>query len=300
VLRDFPENVDDDSLLMPMNRALNSEVLACWNGAFMNLDEVRVPATDRAYLFGDGIYEVLRVYSGSPFLWDGHWKRLRRSCQEIELSCDLDRLEGRVRSTLEKSGVRDGMIYIQLSRMGSSREHTFPAPPQPANELVFCKPYPTPPGQHEREVGAKAILRQDVRWMRRDIKSVNLLANCMAKEEAKRQGAYETIFFGPDGNITEATASNVFVVSRGRLLTAPEGPHLLSGITRMHVLELAQRLQIECREVFFPQEVLLRADEVFITSTTSEILPIVQVGDQPIGSGTVGIFTRRLQGSFRE
>lgn len=276
----------------------NNSTLACWNGEFLPLEDVRVPATDRAFLFGDGVYEVMRVYGGEPFLWDGHWTRLHRSCREIKLACDLEEVKTRVRETLRRSRVQDGMIYLQLSRMSTSRDHAFPNPPLPANQLIYCRSYPTPPGEKEREEGGRAVLRQDFRWHRRDIKSLNLLGNCMVKDEAKQLGCYEAILYEPDGNVTECTSSNVFIVARGRLLTAPEGPHLLSGITRAHVLQIAQAKGVECREVFFQREVLLKAEEVFVTSTTCEVLPIVEVDGKEIGNGAVGPVTRLLQAAF--
>jgi D-alanine transaminase len=275
--------------------------LANWNGEELPLDEVRVSVLDRAFLFGDAVYEVLRVYHGQAFLEAEHLARLRRSLAEIAIACDVDRLARRMHATLLHSGVGEGIIYIQVTRGAAPRRsHRFPAGDFRPNELIFVEGFDSDPFVAGREQGATAITMPDLRWKRCDIKSVNLLANCLALQEAAAHECVEALLFTEDGRITEGAHTSAFAVQQGRVLTSPLSPSILPGITRGLICTLAVRCDIPVHETPFRVADLPRLDELFLTGTTSEVLPLVRVNGAPIGGGRPGPVTRRLQDAYRE
>jgi D-alanine transaminase len=275
--------------------------LANWNGEFHPLADVRVSVLDRGFLFGDGIYEVLRVYAGRPFLCEEHMWRLRRSIHEIRIDCDAARLEQRMHETLAQSGVQEGIIYIQVTRGSAPRRtHRFPDPSVPPNELIYVEELDGDPYAQYRTTGARLITVPDVRWGRCDIKSDNLLANCLAAQAAKEAGCVEALLVKPDGTITEGSHTSIFAVQDGRILTTPLGPHILPGITRGLVVRLAEQAGIPLTEGILRRDDLPNLDEMFLTGTTSEVLPVTQVDDQPIGNGTPGEITRRLYRTYHD
>jgi D-alanine transaminase len=276
------------------------EILANWNGTEMPLGEVRVSVLDRGFLFGDAVYEVLRVYHGCPFLQLEHMDRLRESLAELRISIDADALEKRVLETLSHSGVEDGLIYIQVTRGEAPRMHHFPIPAPRPNELIWVKDLGGDPLAGLRQKGAAAILIEDQRWKRCDIKSTNLLANCLASQEAQEADCEEALLVADDGTITEGSHTSVFGVSQGHLLTAPLDANILPGITRGLVLDLAERAGIPCMEKALTRDNLWEVDELFVTGTTAEVLPIVAVDDRPIGSGRPGPITAKLEAAYRE
>lgn len=274
--------------------------LANWNGEFLPLADVRVSVLDRGFLFGDGIYEVLRVYAGRPFLCAEHMRRLRRSIGEVRIDCDAARLEQRMHETLTQSGVQEGIIYIQVTR-GSApqRTHRFPDPPVPPNELIYVEELDGDPYAQYRATGARLITVPDVRWGRCDIKSVNLLANCLAAQAAKEAGCVEALLVKPDGTITEGSHTSIFAVRDGRILTTPLGPQILPGITRGLVVRLAEQAGIPLSEGTLRRDDLPSLDEMFLTGTTSEILPVTQVDDERIADGLPGRVTLLLYETYR-
>ena len=276
------------------------ETLANWNGTEMPLGEVRVSVLDRGFLFGDGVYEVLRVYHGKPFLEREHMDRLQESLAELRISIDFHRLEGRVRETLAHSGVIDGLVYIQVTRGEAPRMHHFPSPTPKPNELIWVKDLGGDPLAALRETGGSAILVADQRWKRCDIKSVNLLANCLAAQEANEADCDEALLVADDGSITEGSHTSVFGISHGHLLTAPLEANILPGITRGLVLDLAERAGIPCREQPLTRANLWEVDELFVTGTSAEVLPIVLVDERAIASGKPGSITRRLEAAYRD
>ena len=276
-----------------------SEVpLANWNGQEMPLDQVRVSVLDRAFLFGDAVYEALRVYRGRPWLCPEHMERLERSLREIRITCDVGRLERRMWQTLEHSGALDAVIYIQVTRGVAPRTHHFPKQPTEPNELIYVQKLTGSPHAAHRQTGVRALTQPDIRWGRRDIKSVNLLGNCLAQQAANEAGCFEAILVEPDGSISEGTHTSVFAVKDGCLLTAPNSHHILPGITRALVLKLARQTGIPITEHAFRAQDLPTIDELFLTGTTSEVLPIVAVDDRPIGQGTRGPVTAQLQKAY--
>lgn len=272
--------------------------LANWNGEILPLDQVRVSVLDRAFLFGDAIYEALQVHAGRLWLCAEHMQRLRRSLSTIRIDCDVDRLERRMHETLADSGVQYGLVYIQVTRGEAPRTHYFPTSPVTPNELIYITDSGPDPYGHLRAAGVTAITQPDVRWARRDIKSVNLLGNCLACQAAKEAGAFEAILVEESGLISEGTHTSVFAVRNGRLLTAPNSHHILPGITRGLILRLAERANIPIEEHAFHIDDLFKVDELFLTGTSTEVLGIVNVDGKTIGTGTPGPITKLLHSTY--
>jgi D-alanine transaminase len=277
---------------------MHSSPLANWNGELMPLADVRVSVLDRGFLFGDGIYEVLRVYGGRPFLCADHIRRLRRSIGEVRITCDVERLERRMHETLAASGVKEGLIYIQVTRGAARRTHRFPDPPVAPNELIYVEEIEGDPYSRWREAGASVITLPDLRWQRCDIKSINLLANCMAAQAAAEAGCVEALLVADDGTITEGSHTSIFAVQDGRILTTPLSPHILPGITRGLVVRLAEQAGIPITEARVRRDQLAHVSELFLTGTTSEVLGITRVDGDPVGDGQPGPVTRRLYETY--
>lgn len=274
--------------------------LANLNGKPMLLSEVMVPALDRGFLFGDAVYEVMRVYRGKPWHLDDHWRRFAQSLESIRIvGVDLDRLRSRVLETIAAGGFQEALAYVQVTRgAGPNRTHVFPASATPL-EFLYVEEYLDKYAE-ERRSGGSVITLPDVRWDRCDIKSTNLLANVLGMQAAKEAGAVEALLYLSDGTITEGTHASFFGVLDGQVLTAPNSNAILPGITRSLVLRLANRANIPVREHTLKREDLTRVSELFLTGTTAEVLPIVRVDGQPVANGKPGAVTRRLQEAYRE
>lgn len=271
------------------------------SGRFLPYGQAAVPVEDRGFLFGDGIYEVFRVYRGRPFRFRDHLERLTRSAREIRLELPELDWAAITDELLERNGLKggDATVYLQVTRGAAvPRTHWFPPPGTPATVLMLARPA-RPVDPELVESGVAAITHPDERWGRCDIKSVNLLPNVLAKQRAVEAGAYEALFVR-DGVVLEGASSNLFAVLDGRLVTYPLGPRILAGVTRGVVLELARELGLPVVEGPIRVSDLDRATELFITSTTAEILPVVRVDGHPIGDGRPGPVTRALYTAFRE
>ncbi|HXL04670.1 MAG TPA: D-amino-acid transaminase [Bacillota bacterium] len=275
------------------------EGIAYVNCAFMSLDEAKVSIEDRGFQFGDGVYEVIKTYNGIPFAQEAHLERLERSANMLELPLPKNRLELEklINEAVRRCSFQDAIVYLQITRGCAPRLHAFPNKVKPTLVLTVRRARPMP--EELYEYGASAIIAPDERWLRCDIKSICLLPNVLAKEKASRAGAFEAILTRNDGRITEGTTSNVFIVKSGKLYTAPEGNWILSGVTRAITLRLARREGITVIEDFFSPEILMSADEVFITNTSIEVMPVVSIDKQPIGDGQPGQVTRRLAKLFK-
>jgi D-alanine transaminase len=274
------------------------EPLASINGQRMPLGEAKVSVLDRGFLFGDSVYEVIRVYRGKPFLFDDHMRRLEASLAAIRIQgIPFDRLRQRILDTLAL-GFQEATIYIQITRGSAPRVHTFPANVQPL-EFFYVSAFDDHYA-HPREHGVRAITQPDVRWDRCDIKSTNLLGNVLAAQAAKEAGAYEAILFLPDGTLLEGTRTSCFGVLAGKLLTAPRSPNILPGITRKLILTLAQERKIPVEEHVLRVADLEKVTELFLTGTTSEVIPVIEVDGRRIGKGTPGGITRQLQDGYRD
>jgi D-alanine transaminase len=277
------------------------EVLACLNGETMPVEQARVPVWDRGFLFGDSVYEVCRLYGGRCWLEAEHFARLRRSLKELDFpAVDVDRLIDRVYRTIAATGVREGTVYIQITRGVAPRSHAFPDPPVPPTELIVVRPYDDTPTARLRQTGAKVISHPDLRWKRCDIKSTNLLANCMATEAARRAGCQEAILVDSSGLVTEATHTSLLWARQGRIEGTPEGPEILPGTTRQLVLRLLKKLDIPFAESRVTLPELKAVDELILVGTTTEVVPIIQVDDTPIADGRPGPLAGRLWGAYRD
>jgi D-alanine transaminase len=277
-----------------------SVTLANWNGEVQPLEDVRVSVLDRAFLFGDGIYEALRVYGGKPFLLREHMDRLRNSLDLVRIRVDIDRFQKRTLDLLAQSGVQEGLIYQQVTRGVYPRVHKFPPADTKPNELVWVKEFDDPPFGEFRETGAAVVTVPDDRWKRCDIKSLNLLANCMAAQAAAEADCQEALLVAADGSVMEGSHTSVFGVKDGKVWTTPLGPHILPGITRALVLKLANKANIEVIERSLMKTEIGKIDELFLTGTTSEVLPITKVDGRPVGTGKPGPVTQKLVSQYRK
>jgi len=270
---------------------------ACLNGQFSPLAEAVVPVNDRGYLFGDGVYEVVRTYHGVPFRLDHHLDRLDISLSQVRIKADWDRstLVSQIHSVIKQAGYRNTKVYIQVTRGVAPRNHPFPPVP-PTTLLTATEIHPL--DDDLRTVGARAITAPDIRWGRCDIKSLNLLPNVMARQAAADAGAFESIFVGDDNTVREGSSSNVFAVIDGTVTTPPLSNRLLAGVSRAYLLQRAAALGITTAERTLRIDELMAADEVFLTGTTIEVLGISQIDAQAIGDGKPGPITQRLAAHF--
>ncbi len=277
------------------------EVLACLNGETMPVEQARVSVWDRGFLFGDSVYEVFRMYRGRCWLEPEHFARLRRSLKELDFPpYDLDALAGRMHRLIAASGIQDGTSYIQITRGVAPRAHAFPDPPVTPTELIVIRPYDDAPTARLRETGAKVISHPDLRWKRCDIKTTNLLANCLATEAAKRAGGYEAVLIDSEGYVTEATHTSLLWVRQGRLEGTPEGPEILPGMTRQLVLRLVESLKIPFADARVTLAELKAADEVILVGTTTEVVPIIQIDESTVSTGCGGPMSRRLWEAYHQ
>lgn len=264
---------------------------------FVPETEASVSYSDRGYYFGDGVYEVFRVYGGRLYEAEAHYERLERSAREIGLQLPYAREETDriLYSLLERERVREGTVYLQVTRGVAPRSHGFPDKSTRPVMLAYGNKAKRP--LQSTKQGISVITRPDIRWLRCDLKTLNLLGSVLAKQEAIDQGADDVILHR-DGIVTECSAANLMIVKDGAVLTHPADHLILHGITRAVVLKLAGELAIPAQERPFTLEALARADEAFLTSTTMEIAPIVRIDGAPVGRGEPGPVTRRLQQAF--
>jgi D-alanine transaminase len=277
------------------------KILACLNGETMPAEEARVPILDRGFLFGDAVYEVLRVYQGRCWLEDEHLTRLRRSLEEVEfLSYDIDRLVERMHRTIDESQIQEATVYLHITRGVTLTRHVFPDPPVPPTELIVVRPFDDGPTAKLRDVGARAISHPDLRWKRCDVKTTNLLGNVLAIEHARRAGCIEAILVDDSGFVTEATHTSVLWIRDGRLEGTPEGPEILPGVTRRLAIRLAETIGIPFIGSRVTVKTLIAADEVILVGTTSEVMSVVEIDGQTVGSGAPGPLSRRLSELYRQ
>ena len=273
--------------------------IAVLNGRLMPLSKATVPVEDRGYTFGDGVYEVVRVYRGAPFLLPEHLDRFARSAEAIGLPLTPPpaRWTRWVTQAVRASRYAEAKIYFSYTRGVAPREHAFPAAPRPTR-LITVRP--VTPATHDPHRGVRVVTAPDLRWGRCDIKSLNLLPNVLAKQEAKRRGAFEAVLVRPGVGVTEGASSNLFVVlDDGTVRTPPIGPAILTGVTRQAVIAVSRRVGIEVVEVPIDLETVERAAELFLTGTLTEIAPITRWNDRVVGDGRPGPVTRGLMASFQ-
>lgn len=273
---------------------------AYYNGQYTTLDQLKVSPDDRAFVFGDGVYEVVKVLDGRFFALDHHLDRFERSLKgvEIEAPWSRDEVKAILAKLLKDSDYANALIYFHVSRGIAPRKHYYPAAGTAPSFVAWAKEFGgSPKGLHED--GVKAITQIDQRWEKAWIKSLNLLPNCMASDAAHRVGAYEAILVGRDGIVNECSASNLFAVIDGVVRTAPKTRNILWGISRLVTINCARAAGIPLEERAFSMAEMLTADEVFLTSTSPDVLPIVEIDGHRIANGKPGPVAMRLLELFR-
>jgi D-alanine transaminase len=268
------------------------------NGKFVPVDQEVVPIEERGHQFGDGIYEVISVYQGRPFMLAEHLQRLEKSASGIQLTLhySMDELEQIILEGLKRSNLSNAEVYLQVTRGVSPRQHVFPD--VPPSTTMTIRPAKTI-SESYRANGASAILMDDERWENCYIKSLNLLPNILAKQAASSAGCFEAILV-KDGYVTEGSSTNVFVVRDSIVYTTPLSKRILHGVTRHAVLALAKELDIQVREEYMTPEFLKAGDGIFVTNTTTGVLAICSVDGEQIGSGKSEAITVKLQESYRK
>jgi D-alanine transaminase len=254
------------------------------NGEFIPLEEARVSVLDRGFIFGDGVYEVIPVYAGHLFRLQAHLNRLEQSLAKIQLVNPLTRSQWQthLESLVARNGGGDQSIYLQITRGPAKRKHNFPPTVIPT-VFMMSDPFTDPPPSP----GVKAITLNDIRWLCCDIKAIALLSNVLLRQQAVEAGAVEAILIR-DGYVMEGAASSVFVVYQGVALTPPNSNFILPGITRELVLEVMQAAHLPCQESEISLAQLRSADEIWLTSSTNEILPVISLDEVAVGQGQPG------------
>lgn len=273
-------------------------MIAYLNGTFLPKDEAKVSIEDRGYQFADGIYEVILLRNGKLAFLPMHLDRLWRSAKGLELTLPFTRpeLEAIMAELLEKNGMRDGALYMQVTRGVFPRNHSFPPAETKSSVVIYLKP-PYAGG----EIGAPSavITHEDNRWLDPWIKSVSLLPNIMAREAAVRRGAREAVLVR-DGIVTECSSSNFFIVKDGTLITHPATRLILNGITRQVILRCASATGVPVQEREFTVAEAFTADEAFFSATSAFLTPAVSIDGKAIGDGKPGPVTQKLLAAFMD
>ncbi|MBA2408625.1 MAG: D-amino acid aminotransferase [Gammaproteobacteria bacterium] len=268
------------------------------NGEFVPADEARVPVLDRGFLFGDGVYELMPVYRGQAFRLDEHLARLSRSLFEISIPDPYvsARWIQVLSELIERAGAGDLLVYWQVTRGVAPRDHAFPRDIEPT---VFAMTSALPqPAPEQLARGVKAVTRADTRWQRCDIKSISLLANVLLRQQAIDAGAAESLLVR-DGYVAEGAASNVFVVMDDVIVTPPNSASLLPGVTRDLILELAAADGLAHEQARIREHSLRDAQEIWITSSSREVLPVTILDESPVGDGLPGPQWKRVHALYQ-
>ena len=271
----------------------NQELIVYLNGEYLPLRLAKISVLDRGFLFGDGVYEMIPVYGGKPLRLAEHLERLGNSLSGIRMASPLD--QGQWVDIFSRliCGSQDQSIYLQITRgVGTKRDHAFPAGVAPT-VFVMCTPIAPIPAS-----AAKAVTLPDIRWQWCHIKAITLLANVLQRQQALDEGCAEAILIR-DGNVMEGAASNVFAVVDGVLLTPPKGNYILPGITRDLVVELAQANAMPLEQRSISLEELRVAEEVWLTSSMREVLPVVELDGRTVGNGEIGPVWARMNALYQ-
>ena len=266
------------------------------NGAYLPEEEAKVSVFDRAFLFGDAVYEVTAVLDRRLVDFEAHLARLDRSLREIDLVLPVphEGLRELHEDLIAENKVDEGIVYLEITRGPAERDFAYPEPPTPTI-VAFTQSRPLIDNPHAA-TGVKVITVPDIRWKRRDIKSTSMLAQTMGKQAAKSQGAYEA-WMVEDGFVTEGTSSSAFIFdAEGVLRTQPLGPHILPGVTRRAILRLAKAEGLRLEERPFSVEDAYQAREAFLTAASAFVLPVIEIDGRPVGAGVPGPVAR----AFRE
>ena len=266
------------------------------NGAYVPEEEAKVSVFDRGFLFADGVYEVTSVLGGKLIDFDGHAARLKRSLGELEMAApvEADELLEVHRELVTRNGIEDGLVYLQITRGAADRDFAFPPEGTPPTIVLFTQAKPGLADSPAAQTGIKVIAIEDQRWGRRDIKTVQLLYPSMGKMMAKAAGC-DDAWMVEDGFITEGTSNNAYIVKGDTIVTRHLGTEILHGITRAAVLRFAREAQMKVEERPFTLAEAQEADEAFITSASSFVMPVVEIDGATVGDGVPGRATQRLR-----
>ncbi|SHI75581.1 D-alanine transaminase [Palleronia salina] len=266
------------------------------NGEFVPEADAKVSVFDRGFLFADGVYEVTSVLGGKILDFAGHAARLERSLAELDMPMPMgaDELLDIHRKLVADNGLDDGLIYLQITRGAADRDFAYPDAQTPQTVVLFTQEKPGLADAPMAKQGMKIISIPDERWGRRDIKTVQLLYPSMGKMMAKAAGAHDA-WMVEDGHVTEGTSNNAYIVKDGTIITRHLGNEILHGITRAAVLRFAREAQMRVEERSFTLEEAAAADEAFITSASTFVMPVVELDGAPIGDGTPGPVAARLR-----
>ena len=270
------------------------------NGQFMPIEEAKIPVMDRGFIFGDGVYEVIPVYSRHAFRLAEHLLRLQHSLDGIRLQNPHSEAEWTrlINELIARNEVSDQYLYLHITRGVAKRDHAFPQPPVAPTVFMMSNPLLTPPAELLAS-GVGAVSAADNRWLRCDIKAIALLPNVLLRQMAIDAGCAETILIR-DGYMTEGAASNIFVVKNGRLLAPPKDNLMLPGITYDVVLEIAHAAGIPHEVRRIAADEVFNADELLLTSSTKEVLPITTLDGKPVGTGKPGAMFARLHKLYQD
>ena len=269
------------------------------NGSYLPEEEAKVSVFDRGFLFADGVYEVTSVIGGKLVDFEGHARRLERSLSELEMEApvDEDELLEIHRELVSRNGVDEGMVYLQVTRGAADRDFAYPEDAEPTL-VMFTQAKPLIESAMAR-TGMKVISIPDERWGRRDIKTVQLLYPSMGKMMAKKAGAHDAWMI-EGGHVTEGTSNNAYIVKDGTIVTRHLGTEILHGITRAAVLRFAREAQMGVEERAFTLEEAKGADEAFITSASTFVMPVVEIDGAAVGTGAPGPVATRLREIYVE
>lgn len=271
------------------------------NGQYMPIEEAKIPVLDRGFIFGDGVYEVIPVYSRRAFRLEEHLKRLQHSLNGIRLANPHSDGEwaGILTEVIARNAPEDQYLYLHITRGVAKRDHAFPDPPVAPTVFVMSNPLPTPAASLLSS-GISAVTAQDNRWLRCDIKAISLLPNVLLRQMAIDAGCTETLLIRDNEFLTEGAASNIFVVKKGALLAPPKDNLMLPGITYDVMLEIAtaNNIPFEVRRITLPE--VFDADELLLTSSTREVMAITRLDGKPVGNAVPGPMFKRMHALYQE
>ena len=270
------------------------------NGDYLPEEDAKISVFDRGFLFADGVYEVTSVLGGKLLDFEGHAKRLERSLNELEMSSPVTQSELLAihRELVARNGIVEGLVYLQITRGAADRDFAYPENAAPSI-VLFTQAKPGLADSPKAKEGMKVISIEDQRWGRRDIKTVQLLYPSMGKMAAKKAGA-DDAWMIEDGFITEGTSNNAYIVKDGKIITRHLGNEILHGITRAAVLRFAREAQMQVEERSFTLDEAKSAEEAFITSASTFVMPVVEIDGVPVGTGTPGPIAARLREIYLE
>ncbi|MGH6861414.1 MAG: D-amino-acid transaminase [Phyllobacterium sp.] len=277
--------------------------IAYVNGQYVQHAEAGIHIEDRGYQFADGVYEVCEIARDNIMDLTRHLDRLGRSLSELKIGWPMDRkaLQVVIKEVVRRNRVHDGLVYLQVTRGVARRDHVFPSGDTPPALVITAKRTDPAATAARAAKGIKVITVPENRWERVDIKSVGLLPNVLARQQAKERGAQEAWFMDPDGTVKEGAATNAWIVTRdGTLVTRPAETGILRGITRTTIFDVARKLGLEIEERGFTLEEARQAKEVFMTAATTVVMPIVEIDGQTVANGHPGTTTLSLREAFFE